>query len=84
MIKKLILIVALFFTPYNAFSDFIDAKWKVVSFSGEAWFADPQLTLGKTQEFNRGYAEGVFYSCNFAGQSATYNVYAQKSYYYQT
>ena len=80
MMKKLVLIVALFFTPYNAFSDFIDTKWKVVGFSGEAWFADPRLTLGKTQEFNRGYAEGVFYSCNFAGQSATYNVYTTEKF----
>ena len=44
-------------------------------FVGELWFAKKENIIGKYQEFNRGWADGVFYSCDFAGQSETYNTY---------
>ena len=46
-----------------------------MDFLGEAWFADTKNIIGKTQDFYKGWSKGVFYSCNYAGQSATYNSY---------
>jgi hypothetical protein len=34
----------------------------------------------KHQEFYKGWADGVFYSCDYAGQSATYNVHTIKEF----
>ena len=48
---------------------------KIIEFSGEAWFAGTKEIIGKTQEFYKGWSEGVFYSCDYAGQSKTYNTY---------
>ena len=31
--------------------------------------------IGKQQEFFKGWSDGIFYSCNYGGQSATYNSY---------
>ena len=42
---------------------------------GKRWFAEEEDILGKHQEFYKGWADGVFYSCDYAGQSATYNTY---------
>ncbi|NGQ91242.1 hypothetical protein G5V65_10060 [Rhodobacter sp. HX-7-19] len=53
-------------------ADFIETEWLVSAFSGEAWFIDPAATIGASQYFESGYAEGVFYSCDFAGQSMVY------------
>ena len=39
------------------------------------WFAEEEDILGKHQEFYKGWADGVFYSCDYAGQSATYNTH---------
>ena len=44
------------------------------------WFAEEEEILGKQQEFFKGWANGVFYSCDYAGQSATYNAYTLKEF----
>ena len=56
-------------------ANFIDTKWKVSNVVGETWFSKSENIIGKYQEFYKGFSEGVFYSCDYAGQSATYNVY---------
>lgn len=56
-------------------ADFIDTRWSVVGFTGEAWFINTQDVIGQSQTFNRGFAEGVFYNCDYAGQSSTYTRY---------
>ncbi|WP_209833798.1 hypothetical protein [Ruegeria sp. HKCCE3926] len=61
--------------PASANADFIDTQWSVVGFTGEAWFIDAQDVIGQSQTFNRGFAEGVFYNCDYAGQSSTYTRY---------
>ena len=53
----------------------IDAKWTVTKYAGEAWFTEPDAFVGRTQRFYKGEAEGVFYSCNYEGQSMTYHRY---------
>ena len=63
-----------FFTE-TSHANFIDTKWKVSNVVGETWFSKSENIIGKYQEFYKGFSEGVFYSCNYAGQSATYNVY---------
>ena len=63
-----------FFTEISH-ANFIDTKWKVSNVVGETWFSKSENIIGKYQEFYKGFSEGVFYSCDYAGQSATYNVY---------
>jgi hypothetical protein len=65
----------------TASADFIDTRWSVVGFTGEAWFINPQNNVGKSQMFYRGYAEGTFYSCNYAGQSSTYTRYDNEAFF---
>lgn len=74
--KKLVLILILAFLSNLSFANFIATKWKVSSYVGETWFSKPEDIIGKYQEFFKGWAEGVFYSCNYAGQSMTYNSYS--------
>ena len=74
--KKLVLILILAFLSNLSFANFIATKWKVLSYVGETWFSKPEDIIGKYQEFFKGWAEGVFYSCNYAGQSMTYNSYS--------
>ena len=64
----------IFFTT-TSYANFIDTKWKVLNVVGETWFSKSENIIGKYQEFYKGFSEGVFYSCDYAGQSATYNVY---------
>ncbi len=64
-----------------AYADFIDTRWSVVGFTGEAWFINSQNIVGKSQSFNRGYAEGVFYNCDYAGQSSTYTRYDNEAFF---
>jgi hypothetical protein len=72
--KKLLLL--LFLIPNLAFgAPFIDTDWVVSSFVGDQIFADKRPIIGKTQHFYKGYAEGVFYSCDYAGQMKAYNKY---------
>lgn len=62
-------------------ADFIDRHWSVVGFTGEAWFINTQSVIGQSQTFNRGYAEGVFYNCDYAGQSSTYIRYDNDAFF---
>ncbi|PIE14860.1 MAG: hypothetical protein CSA68_09325 [Rhodobacterales bacterium] len=62
-------------------ADFIDTRWSVVDFTGEAWFISPQSVIDQSQTFNRGYAEGVFYTCEYAGQSSTYTQYNNAAFF---
>lgn len=71
--KKLLLILMLL--PTIIFADFIEAKWEVKSFVGEQSFAEERPVIGKSQSFDGGYAVGVFYNCEFAGQVMTYTKY---------
>lgn len=64
-----------------ASADFVDTTWTVETFTGEAGFVDPEKVVGSTQMFNGGYAEGVFYDCNFNGQSMTYTTYANDDFF---
>ena len=56
---------------------FIDTEWKIVGYAGEGWFVQPEQIIGQSQSFERGWAGGVFYSCDFAGQSMTYTEYSR-------
>lgn len=42
-----------------AFADYIDTKWSVVGFTGEAWFVNSQNIIGQSQSFHKGEADGV-------------------------
>jgi len=57
-------------------AQFVDTKWQVTGFVGEAWFADTGKIIGQTQEFFKGWAQGIFYNCDYAGQSMTYTAYS--------
>ena len=71
-------LILLFSSP--SYSQFLDTTWTVTHFVGESWFADPETTLGKTQNFYKGFAQGVFYSCDYEGQSKTYTSYCGKEF----
>jgi hypothetical protein len=76
MHDKFFLIFLTFFgiaSPVQA--DFLETTWIVEKFAGEPWFLDPSNFLGETQSFQGGYADGVFYACNYDGQSMTYTSY---------
>jgi hypothetical protein len=64
-----------------ASADFVNTTWTVERFTGETWFVQPNKVIGQTQMFNGGYAEGVFYSCDFNGQSMTYTTYANDDFF---
>jgi len=64
-----------------AYADFIDTRWSVVGFIGEAWFINSESVVGQSQTFNRGYAEGVFYNCDNAGQTSTYTRYDNEAFF---
>lgn len=68
-----LVMLAAFTIPVHA--DFVHTKWTVENFVGEAWSFDPEEFIGETQSFDRGYSEGVFFTCRFEGQSLTYNRY---------
>ena len=73
--KSIFFLIVLLFNVSHALGQYIDTKWKVIEFLGESWFADTKNIIGKTQDFYKGWSEGVFYSCDYAGQSKTYNSY---------
>jgi len=81
MRKNLIKLIflSIFFT-ITSHANFIDTKWKVSNVVGETWFSKSENIIRKHQEFYKGFSEGVFYSCDYAGQSATYNVYDLKEF----
>lgn len=67
--------------PIPLHADFIDTRWSVVGFTGETWFINAQDVVGKSQTFNAGYSEGVFYSCDLVGQSSTYTRYENSNFF---
>ena len=75
ILKKVVLVGLLFTFPSILSAQYIDTKWTVTGYFGELWFAEWEDILGKHQEFYKGWADGVFYSCDFAGQSKTYNTH---------
>ena len=73
--------MGLFLTfPSMSSAQYIDTKWTVREYFGELWYAEEEDIIGKQQEFFKGWADGIFYSCNYAGQSATYNSYTIKEF----
>ncbi len=64
-----------FFISFHASANFVETKWEVTKYYGEAWYANPESIIGKFQEFHKGYAKGVFYNCDYEGQSYTYTKY---------
>lgn len=64
-----------------ALADFVDTRWVVTGFTGKAWYINTQTVIGQSQTFNKGYAEGVFYNCNYAGQSSTYTAYDNDTFF---
>ena len=75
ILKKVVSVGFLFTFPSILSAQYIDTKWTVTGYFGELWFAEEEDILGKNQEFYKGWADGVFYSCDYAGQSATYNTH---------
>lgn len=73
------LVLGLAVSPASA--DFVDTTWTVEKFTGEAWFVQPNKVTGQTQMFDGGYAEGIFYDCDFNGQSMTYTTYANDAFF---
>ena len=75
ILKKVFMVVLMLHFPFNLNAQYIDTKWIVTGYFGELWFAEEEDILGKHQEFYKGWADGVFYSCDCAGQSKTYNTH---------
>ena len=68
IIKKIsLLIVFLVLFPSISYSNLYDGIWKVTDVVGETWFSLKKRHIGKTQEFYKGFADGVFFSCNYRG-----------------
>lgn len=63
------------FKPSYAY--FIETNWEVVDSVGKPIFIKPENVVGKRQYFEGGFAKGVFYSCDFAGQYMTYTHYTK-------
>ena len=68
--KKLLLLV-LFIFPTISYSNFYDGIWKVTDVVGESWLSINKRHIGKTQEFYKGYADGMFFTCNYKGLVTT-------------
>ena len=66
--------------PSITSAQFLDAKWKVTEYFGELWYAEEEDIIGKQHQFFKGWADGVFYSGDYAGQSKTYNAYSIKEF----
>ena len=80
ILKKVVTLGFLLTFPMILSAQYIDTKWTVTGYFGELWFAKEEDILGKYQEFYKGWADGVFYSCDYAGQSATYNTHTIKEF----
>ena len=48
----------LFTFPSILSAQYIDTKWPVKGYFRELWFAEEEDTLGKHQEFYKGWADG--------------------------
>ena len=76
IVKKIsLLIVFLFFFPSISYSNLYDGIWEVTDVVGERWFSLKKRHIGKTQEFYKGSAYGVFFTCNYRGLITTRNRY---------
>ena len=74
---KVILIVFFIFLNFSAYCfPTLDKKWKVKSYIGETWYAEPDTIIGESQYFEKGWGEGIFFNCEFKGLSKTYNIYS--------
>ena len=73
MKKLLALFFFLFLFPTISYSNFYDGIWKVTDVVGESWFSLSKRHIGKTQLFHKGYADGVFFTCNYKGLETTRN-----------
>ncbi len=71
MKKISLLIVSLFLFPSISYSNFYDGIWEVTDVVGESGFSLKKRHIGKTQEFWKGYAGGVFFTCNAKGMVTT-------------
>ncbi len=71
----------IFFSIFYLLPNFTFAVvFEVTDYVGETWFANPNEIIGKEQMYHKGYAEGVFYSCDFAGQSFTNTSYTREEF----
>ena len=68
--KKLLLFL-IFLFPSFSYSNVYDGIWEVTDVVGETWFSLKKRHIGKTQEFWKGYAGGVFFTCNAKGMVTT-------------
>ena len=75
---RLLLLIPLLFLTFliPAKADMVETTWFVDSFVGDPTFADPKKIKGQRQMFYKGSAKGIFYSCNYSGQTMTYNTYS--------
>ena len=72
IVKKIsLLIVFLVLFPSISYSNLYDGIWEVTDVVGERWFSLKTRHIGKTQELWKGYAGGVFFTCNFKGMVTT-------------
>ena len=69
----MIVFLALF--PSISYSNVYDGIWEVTDVVGERWFSLKKRHIGKTQEFYKGSAYGVFFTCNYRGLIDTTDSY---------
>jgi len=70
--NRLLTTVLVLISPTVSAAPFVETDWKVTGYVDEVWFANPSEIIGKHQYFLDGSAGGVFYSCDYAGQSYFY------------
>ena len=64
---KQLLLFLIFLFPSISYSNVYDGIWEVTDVVGERWFSLKKRHIGKTQEFYKGSAYGVFFTCNYRG-----------------
>ena len=79
-LKRVVVVGLMLHFPSILNAQYIDTKWTVTGYFGELWYAEEKDILGKKKEFFKWWANGIFYSCDYAGQSATYNAYTIKEF----
>ena len=75
MMKRLLLFFGFAFVCVSASAQFVDTNWTVVEVKGETWYANSSAILGQVQSFEKGWAQGPFFNCDFDGLSKTYTSY---------
>ena len=68
---KKLLFFLIFLFPSFSYSNVYDGIWEVTDVVGETWFSLKKRHIGKTQELWKGYAGGVFFTCNAKGMVTT-------------